>query len=384
MGCTAISEERTTPGGIFGAEENQYLFQVDTNFGYLYRVTYITAVLAEVGEQNIRNEGNAALAIAQINGLTQTITNLYTLAVFPCGAPSTVTTYPMPYNIPIYTDVIPPEQRPSGADTSLIELTDPASSTTELSSLAEGGECPEGLYRTRFEVNVSQLDPQVLSLAYAALPENEFKTLINDASHGKTISVLSDVVTSFWKLAIDAHYAFAVNRQQKQLWSYILNYDGDGFKNDDFRDGTFIEAYQKLNYAVTDSKNVDNPWVYRTALYSLFQDIQQSCYNIQKQLPVNKTTLDANTCPRTFLPRMDVAGYILLERSASAIDSSNNPINLYSVAAQCVPTDNINFDFTDDSIIKNADAYACDSVGDPSAYTIKAPPAAAPATKKRA
>jgi hypothetical protein len=139
---------------------------------------------------------------------------------------------------------------------------------------------------------------------------------------------------------LSAHYAFAVERQRKQEWAYLL---GQGSGNPNFKDGTFgVAAAQLPNLTQEPADQGD----YRTPMFALFADIQQSCYNIQAVLPPEQWK--NNYCPRAFLP--------VIDESTGLPATETNPItHAVTNKAQCVSIDGISMGSTQ----ATTNAYQC-------------------------
>lgn len=324
-GCNIAKQEQSVSGGATGAFENQYLLDVDNNFGFVYRATYMLATLSFVAEHNISNEGNAKQAIAQINGISSTVSTLTAMAISPCGTPGIPTVYP--YLPAYYNDVYLPSPAPAG----FVSL-------GGQSLQGQGGQCPGGTYRTQFEEETSELDPQFFSLASVALSDPEFRKLVDNVVDEKYLAALLNLGQDLGKLALDAHYAFAVGREKDQEWAYIEGFTKDpNLIQKNFPAGTFEEAMQYVPVStVPPATDTRDPWVYITPMYALFKDVQQACYNIQKQIP--SAELENNQCPGAFLPRLDNNGLLILK---AEMDPSNKYPVGYAIQWECVSEDGV-------------------------------------------
>lgn len=277
-GCAVIRAEKYHSGGVTGLLADEILYPVNTNIDTIHRATMITAALSLAAEQNVKNSGDARQAIAQINGLTATISNLYQMANSSCGLPK--------------------------------QLRKGDASASEVSA---DGQCLKQIYPTRFEPALFHFDRQAFSLAAVALPREEFTAIVNEVKKADFIDALWSVLSLAKASLQTAPPMFAVGREAKQerVYAYL---DGPktvaggvpvtavavGSQAPDtvIKSSSYGEAakYLKDHDAEIDKADITPS---DTHLFALFATIQQSCYNIRSTLKLNDRK--HNNCPREFI-----------------------------------------------------------------------------------
>lgn len=246
-GCSASG---TVSGGLAGHVQDRWLYKAESDFDYVYRGMGVTAALAKVATNNTKNSGNTKQAIAQINGLTDTLGAMYTTARAECGA------------------------LPLAADKTV---------------------CNSGVVRLRFQSLTADLDSQLLNLAAVALKTDELRSLLTDVSNKDVVAALLDAISASGDMAAALQDAYAVKRTGKQGLAYILLQDKQGATLRNFQDAQALLQTLKPDEPGTGALDAD---AYAVPLFALFQDIRQSCETIRATLPNadKKTTF----CPNTF------------------------------------------------------------------------------------
>lgn len=255
--CSALQSERETSGGFIGQVQDDHLFNVTSDTGYVYRATAVAAALSMMAAENTKstNTGNAKQAIGQINALAETLSNLYNLAQSNCGLPS-------------------------GA--------------TAIANPTDDSNCTKHLFRTNFQPNTVSVDKELYYLATVALATSELKTLLNDTKDGNFLAMLWDFVWLARQAAVDANDAYAVGRETTQERAYVWSNGDSAVKSVAAR--SFEGAAKILNsHNWQDQEGLD----YKVYLLAQFRTMQQNCINIRMVL--NTDERRNNSCPTSFI-----------------------------------------------------------------------------------
>ncbi|CAA7619952.1 exported hypothetical protein [Magnetospirillum sp. LM-5] len=261
-GCSAWTE---TSGGGSGALQDKAFFEARNDQDYLYRAMAITAALSKIATGNTQNQGNTKQAIAQINGLMDTLSAMQQTAQAMCGAKA--------------KDMKAPQ------------------------SLKD---CDDGFNRQRFQSLTADVDGQLVNLVAVAFKTDELKSLFENIAVGNVVGALWDLLSASGDIAVAANKAFAVYRMGAQGRAYVLAFQDDGAE--------IVNIQQATDYlkARKEAKRLDssaNTVPYQVAMHALFQDIRESCYSIRSTL----STADKKNinCPRSFAFTPKLAGQCL-------------------------------------------------------------------------
>lgn len=253
LGLGACSAENTVSGGFPGWVQDRMFFTAKNDIDYVFRSLAVTAAMAKAATRQSANAGNKRQAIAQINGLTETLSAMHQMAKSSCG--------------------LMPAQ--GGED------------ATKLSG------CANGISRLRFQSMTVDVDHQVLSLAAVALDTEALSDMLANVRNRNVIGALWDMLVFVEDNTDAAHSAYGVKRGAKQGLAFVLNSQG-GRQIANFQDAqAYLSALK--NNAIDTNALVS---AYDVPMFSLFQDIRQSCYDIRATLSAADQK-NAN-CPNRF------------------------------------------------------------------------------------
>lgn len=261
LGLGACAAENNVSGGFPGWVQDQSFFTAKNDADYVFRSLAITAALAKAATRQSDNAGNKRQAIAQINGLTETLSAMYQVAKSKCG------------------------MMPAGGSAEAVKLAG----------------CADGVSRLRFQSLTVDVDHQVLALAAVALDTEQLSDLLANIRNHNVLGALWDLVLFVEDNGDAAHSAYGVKRGAKQGLAFVLNSQGSqqiaNFQNAQ----TYLSG---LKDQALDTSAVGA--AYDVPMFSLFQDIRQSCYDIRSTLSASDQK-NAN-CPNRFYFNATITG----------------------------------------------------------------------------
>lgn len=292
-GCAVVDSEKNVSGGYLGYLQDKYIMQADTPEAEVYRALAVTTALSLAAERNAVNHGNIKQAIDQINGITESLSALYSQATTPCGLPLKSDARNRAMNI--YQANV---GRGSSPDCVLIE-------GSKEESKYDNVKVPS--YSVGFQIQMYRVNKQFFNLAAVSLPEDEFKSLIANATSGNYLGILTDVAMLSREIILTAAPAFAGMRAGKQGRVHGFEERNDDPLNPSsanvspqsnlIKTGSYREAAEILN---TNQKLVEQlKYPTKEAMVGLFREVQQACVAIWSRLPAAHA--GAVNCPRDFI-----------------------------------------------------------------------------------